>query len=247
VFDGIGQPQENSLSRMIVHLLSPKESHCQGDKYLKAFIAMIDDKNQNNKNIRTKILDGDLQNAEVKIEHSTDEKRRIDITVSIDNTLLFGIENKKWAEEQSNQLKAYFDFITTKNKNGFLIFLCIETNREPKTIIDWEKHCANGDLIIMDYHDISNWLDKCLEVTQIDKIRFYLNEFKTLISKYFYSEGEDFMIDKEQVCEVATKTKDDFEAAMDVLATGDFIKEKLLKEKLVPQLKALELVKTYNL
>lgn len=106
-------------SRFLAYLLSPtgkykcggngsKEinvTHDFGTEFLKKFI----------KKCELKIIEKDLNNAEVFIEYPTDYNRRIDILIKIGNFWI-GIENKIYAGDQENQLNDYYYFLKSKTK-----------------------------------------------------------------------------------------------------------------------------------
>ncbi|MDR0822485.1 MAG: PD-(D/E)XK nuclease family protein, partial [Endomicrobium sp.] len=185
IFDIVGF-DENMVSAMIAHLLNPKATHAQGNVFLKTFIDRLyfvfqnEFENSSHSSIEELKNASLLDKACVKTEETTDIDRRIDITVKMGD-IKFGIENKLWAEEQSNQLEHYLDYIQKDCPKGFLVFLRIDPKREAKTISNRKERCKNGDLIVIDYNDILKWLDECIKVCKADNIRWYLKEFQQLI------------------------------------------------------------------
>ena len=97
---------EVTHSAIIASFLDPKESHGQGDKYLRVLLNVIDSR-----------IMPDTSNASVYTEYSMNDGR-IDILIE-DN---FGhgiiIENKIYACDQDKQLIRYNSFARTKYGSG---------------------------------------------------------------------------------------------------------------------------------
>jgi len=68
-----------------------------------------------------KLINGSVVNVDFEKHLFTDG--RIDITFELDTGLVVGIENKKWAGLQSNQLQRYADAFQKMNKPFLLLFL----------------------------------------------------------------------------------------------------------------------------
>ncbi|WP_201092174.1 PD-(D/E)XK nuclease family protein [Thiocystis minor] len=119
---------ECGLSRCLVDLLDPQGKHGQGRLYLDLFLARIG----------AVAWAGSDRCHSVVAEKVIENRRRIDIYLKFDSGVI-GIENKPWASDQNQQLKAYADWLEkdANGKNWLLVYLC---NRDPaQTSIDEEK------------------------------------------------------------------------------------------------------------
>ena len=97
---------EVTHSAIIACFLNPKESHGQGDKFLRLFLDTIGDSIINN-----------TSQATVYTEYSTPDGR-IDILIEDENhTHGIIIENKIYAEDQPEQLNRYDKFAQSKYHN----------------------------------------------------------------------------------------------------------------------------------
>ena len=96
---------ENGLSAQLAYFLDPKQSHAQGDKFLRVFLEYLQDKIPE--------VPTDLKEVKVRLEAPTtsiQSDRRIDLLLTLttdEGEFGIGIENKIWASDQKNQLKDY--------------------------------------------------------------------------------------------------------------------------------------------
>ncbi len=105
-------PGEETISRLIVLLLEPKGVHGQGKVFLEKFVEILR-KNLKDRGVGNPMENvGEIGNAKVDTEHSTDKGRRIDILIDFPNFVI-GIENKIWAGDQKDQLKDYNEYLAT--------------------------------------------------------------------------------------------------------------------------------------
>ena len=108
------QPDELRLSGIIAGLLEPKGRHGQGALFLRCLL----DKLQFD-------FDGDheeLRRSRVTIESTNEDQSRLDIKVEIGHRHCLAIENKPWAEDQTNQVRDYLKALE-KYKSHLLIYL----------------------------------------------------------------------------------------------------------------------------
>jgi hypothetical protein len=208
-------------------LLNPKGSHDQGDRFLRAFLEMLYAADFPEKRKITEFLNLDLKKAVVQCEEYL-QGRRIDISVTINNKR-FGIENKIEAGDQTNQI---YDYLKTGDFD-FLIYISPDRERPDDISIplaECEEMINKGKLLIMKHKYSSAsayaWLKRCAEITESDKIRWYLREVMTLIDIIY--EEDSYM--NNAVAEILLKNNDVFDA---------FI-------KLKPHQRELEDVLVYN-
>jgi hypothetical protein len=196
IFDPTGY-HENIMSKVIRLLLDPNGSHAQGESFLRAFLETLSD----SRNV-SDFLNLDLTKANVSCEWLTCKGRKIDVVVEIGKKR-FGIENKLWAADQQDQVSHYLKSV------DFLVYLTIDRGLPSVSSIPLEECKAaieKGNLLIMQYKhrpqydsdiadadiavaDFSVWLNKCLHLSESDKIRWYLQELITLIDVQFYEES----------------------------------------------------------
>jgi len=240
IFSVIGELSEAEVSKILAHLLDPRGTHGQGDKYIELFLRMLSQNYKTRQNDFAsyicppeKVLAGSepLSIAEVKTEDQTEANRRIDITIQI-GEFIIGIENKLWAGEQKNQLSDYWKSLTkgSNGNNAVLVFLCVGKDRVPESIdralSDRLKH--NGTFFQINYEDdIIPWLKECIKGTESEKIRWYLEELSNWISRYCY--GRDyFMSDKSVLLDIANESETVFSAMLYIQNNLDTVKAKLI-------------------
>lgn len=100
-------PGETALSRVIAWMVAPSESHGQGDRFLRLFLATFCPDllftEHDLSSVRVEV-----ESATVNVSGSTD--RRIDIRINA-RAFTIGIENKPWAGWQVDQLRCYWEDI----------------------------------------------------------------------------------------------------------------------------------------
>lgn len=114
------RPNENTLSRVLADLLSPRGSHGQGLLFLRAFLRELDLPEV-----------GAHEVVSVRCEVLTSAGRRVDLVIDTPR-LLLGIENKPWASQQDNQLIDYHHQLEVwaGQRESKLVFL---SNQKPRT------------------------------------------------------------------------------------------------------------------
>lgn len=143
---------EVTHSAIIASFLNPKESHGQGDKFLRIFLNTIGDR-----------IMPDTSNASIYTEYSMDEGR---IDILIEDNLGHGIiiENKIYADDQDKQLIRYNSF--AHNKYGFgnysIYYLTLygkEARKESAKEVEYNciSYSNSKDISIL------KWLDDCIK------------------------------------------------------------------------------------
>ncbi len=121
---------ENGLSAQLAYFLDPRQTHAQGDKFLRVFLEYVSEKLKKGDSKReVKFL---ADGAEVFTEYLTKEGRWIDLVIKLQEVkevkdvkvdgkvkrfikpFTIGIENKIWATDQPDQLQ---DYITELDEN----------------------------------------------------------------------------------------------------------------------------------
>lgn len=195
---GLQDSEVRLHSNLINELLNPNGKHGQKDLFLKLFIALVNQKTENETTIENtinissnKIKDFNTETAKSAVEIHTGFKNedateggRIDILVDDNNKHGIIIENKIWAGDQENQLLRYHNY-GLKTFNSFhLIYLTLDGN-DPS---EWstKKELNKHQYICLSYkEDIVDWLELCRkECTQLPIIRETLTQYINQIKNY---------------------------------------------------------------
>jgi len=224
------QPDENSISDIIAHLLDPGENHDQGSIFLMEFLDII----------KKEIVNNGLSSIEpehitIKREEATRsidrKKRRIDIVMKLsnnDNQLVIGIENKPWAKEQDDQVSDYIKYLEKEYGKFVLIYLSSH-GEMPNSIEEKEreKRISEGQLAILSFNKLEQWLEKCRMRSKSDRVRTFLRDFEIYIHQKF--EGSTIM-EKEIIIKQATDNSKNLKVALMVAKNIVDIKEKLFSK-----------------
>jgi hypothetical protein len=237
---------ELELSRCLAILLDPRGSHGQGPLYLEAFLRLLD-----TKNAAADLLDCAPDNATVEVEAVIDGQRRIDLLIRSGRHLI-GIENKPWAIDQSEQLKAYGDWLTTRAQGSLtkgemsgdkspcwrLVYLANGSPSEFSIAKDLrEKWLAEGTLIQIDFAQVEAYLAEVLRHTQAPVVRCFIEQLIRRI--HIDINGELEMSEEDEIRDllVKDKTGDRIEAAIALVKALPRAQAYLIK-KLADQLKS---------
>ena len=176
-------------SAIIASFLDPKGNHGQKDKYLKAFISIVDDKT----GIET-------SSCSVYTEYVTNEGR-IDILIEDKRGKGIIIENKVYAADQCEQLKRYDKFSKDKYRKGnYAIYY-----------LTLDKHeASNSSAGEVAYNCISygehilNWIEECIkESATTPLIRETLIQYSNHIKQLTNQDMDT--INKEKLVEILKK------------------------------------------
>ncbi len=174
-------------SRFIYELLNPEGVHYKGDIFLKSFLKLIDNDNDN-------FHETHLENVKVKREYSH-ASGRIDLLVCTSNKT-FIIENKIYQPVDINQLKDYYKSFHNMSYPGIKVVLLTLSDHEFENddVLKKLNDSLDGNLIMISYReDIKNWLTGCIkETVQSPLLREALVMYKNLVLKLTgqsYSEG----------------------------------------------------------
>ena len=178
--------EEKTISRLIGLLLEPDGVHGQGNVFLKKFAETLRKclKEIGIENPMENV--GEIGNAKVETEHSTDKGRRVDILIDLPNFVI-GIENKIWAGDQKDQLKDYGEYLANKGKDYLLIFLTCDGREPSEWSIPKDERIElerDGRLIALSYGQLLlPWLKECLKECEADKVRWFIRDFISWIEE----------------------------------------------------------------
>ena len=180
---------EMGFSRMIADLLDPLGDHGQRT----AFLQLLTDKLCFAKGVN-------LRNARVQTERQIDGRRRVDISVEIDDKHCLAIENKSnFAGDQERQVED--DLVWLERYEHSLLIYLSPTGAGPSTESATEETIAGLAMktprrfVIMscgpsafpndEFHNLRlrfslvDWLADCRRICDIDRLRWYLREAET--------------------------------------------------------------------
>ena len=180
---------EMGFSRMIADLLDPLGDHGQGT----AFLQLLTDKLCFAKGVN-------LRNARVQTERQIDGRRRLDISVEIDDKHCLAIENKSnFAGDQERQVEDDLVWLE-RYEHSLLIYLSptgagpSTESAEEKTIEELgtkEPRCfaimpcgpsafsGDGFDSLRLPFSLVDWLADCRRICDVDRLRWYLREAET--------------------------------------------------------------------
>lgn len=182
-FDIFFGSSEESYSKIIAQTIVFSE------KFRKSFIKLINTKHDN-KDIKN-LLNNKIDINNIVLEYDFEALGRIDIFIELEDSLNIGIENKKWAKLQYDQLKRYNDALEKKNTPYVLIFLSPENyylNNSDKPI-----NLSKGVFVEVNYKEI---LNICQHISNKTKNSLEKNYFNSLINFIKEVTMEPFNLDE---------------------------------------------------
>ena len=191
---------EVTLSRVIAGLLDPRGSHGQGTLFLRCLCNALGAR-------RLQWASGiSLQDAWIKDEWLTEDNRRLDVFIHLDNNHCLAIENKPYAPDSPNQLNDYLRDLRKKYKKSLLIYLSGSGKppaKESVTLDDLRVLEDDHVFKIMPYdktgrgewgddfdeyridYSLADWLADCRKSCDIDRLRWFLREAETFCERQF--------------------------------------------------------------
>lgn len=180
------EPDENRLSDVLAFLLNPKESHGQGDLFLRLMFRQL----------RLVVDTKHTQRATVRREAAThnilNHRRRMDILVEAGAWL--AIENKIDSAEQPEQVKDYLEhlhyYACDRAARAALIYLS-PNGRLPESISasEIETLNASGTLHCWSYQEqLRQWLERCRRDCAAPRIRNFLTDLMQYIEVQYQRE-----------------------------------------------------------
>lgn len=185
------RPNENALSQVLADLLSPRGAHGQGILFLQSILEEL------------KLPGiGVHEVVTVRREVMTSARRRIDLVVDTPR-MLIGIENKPWADQQSDQLIDYHHQLQAwaGQRQAVLIFL---SNQAPRT--------AEGHVLTLPYlaeteeaPSLRRALTRAIGTVKAARTRMHAEEFVRFIDLEFEDEGVTDELDQPYIDAVRTE------------------------------------------
>ena len=176
---------ENLVSGIFADLLRPDGSHGQGTVFLRLFLKEID--RGNKPHIRKCDAYDSLERCSVYTQYSTNEGRRVDIVVKLEDKWI-GVENKPWASEQPEQLQHYLHFLQQKRDAQACVLYLSGTGDDADTIEDDDHYMTIPYGYTKNGPSVAHWLAECHRRCQADKVRWFLKDLLEYIARMFYAE-----------------------------------------------------------
>ena len=196
---------ELGLSHIIADLLDSKASHGQGATFFRTLFEQLEERSGWPSGIKV-----DERSLSVCTEFNTAGNRRIDIAVQFKDTQgtphCIAIENKPYADDQDNQIRAYLHFLNEKFEGRFILIYSPPSSQGPSSkSIDkfelddrWTKHFRILPYIqaaadpkdgfegyrLRDY-SIEDWLADCRKNCDVERLRWFLRDAESFCQRKF--------------------------------------------------------------
>ena len=188
VFDYL-RTDELGLSRIVADLLNPRGKHGQGPVFLELLL----------RGLKLPFATSErLDHANVEVERTIKDGRRLDICVRIGNRCL-AIENKPYAGDQPGQVDDYLHWLKSQGfESSLLIYLSPQgepPSPESVELADLQGesnahhffnimpyHGAQEDVRDDDFGDyrldftLAEWLADCQKSCKVDRLRWFLRD-----------------------------------------------------------------------
>ena len=203
VFDYLST-DEVALSRIIADLLDPEARHGQGTLFLRTLhdeLKEIGDRPDPDAGL--------VKAIHVVTERVIADGRRLDVSVEIpgtDGAYCLAIENKPYADDQRNQVKAYLRFLKRTYGDRFLLIYLSPTGQGPSSwsLPPEELPKWTGRLAVMGYWSgpdqhaagdryddfrvglsLAAWFSACRRRCEPDRLRWFLSEAEIFCKRQF--------------------------------------------------------------
>ena len=177
--------REIDLSRAFGGLLDPAGTHGQGDVFLRLFLCEI--RRSLDDDLRGGFPCTDTRGCGVHLEYSTDEERKIDIVLEMPDNRWIGIENKPWAKEQKDQIGHYYEYLRSRTKAAWVLYLSGNGN-DPETLPKKGKErCLTMPYRTRDGKppSLENWIRRCRKQCEAERVRWFLKDFLEYVEENF--------------------------------------------------------------
>jgi hypothetical protein len=219
---------ELNLSRLIAWMLDRDGSHGQGVAFLKIFVKEL-------------ALDWTTEQCEAAdrpaLEVSIAKNGRLDILLTSGNSQIV-IENKPYAIDQLEQVRRYLDYLDQRMLDTRKLLYITAHGTDPaiasvgKDELDRRK--LSGELKLVNYSsDVIVWLDECFKECGSDRVRLFVEQFRSFILREF--KGVTDVSERDELVEYMASTKETISAAIAVSSARDELQNRLL-EKLKEQI-----------
>lgn len=211
---------ENTHSAILAELLNSKGTHGLKSKLLECFVETLGD--------YFTIEKFNFDKSQIHTEYST-AQGRIDILIEDNQNKAIIIENKIYANDQSEQLKRYNRYAQTYKSGYQILYLTLLGGNAS------EQSGGEISYLSISYKEnIINWLEKCVAIASRhpivrETIIQYINHLKQLTNQDMYNKN------KEEIIEILSKIEN-LRAAQAICqnysATYNYLTEKHFNPKM---------------
>lgn len=177
IFEVLGvEYKEVIMCRFIGNLLEPKGKHGLGTEPLRLFIRNV---------LNDEDFGGNLEEAIITLEDSTDNGRRVDIVIYLKDKI-YPIEVKIWAGDQNEQLKDYYKFYFGDSKDAQIYYLTPNKHSpSDKSKGEGEDSLKDEQIVRISFtKDIKNWLTEVCNIKgATETIKSVIRNFMEVIDK----------------------------------------------------------------
>lgn len=188
IFEVLGvEYKEVIMCRFIGNLLEPKGKHGLGTEPLRLFIRNV---------LHDEDFGGNLEEAIITLEDSTDNGRRVDIVIYL-KAKIYPIEVKIWADDQNEQLKDYYKFYFGDSKDAQIYYLTPNKHSpSDKSKGEGEDGLKDEQIVCISFtEDIKNWLTEVCNIKDAtEPIISVIRNFREVIDKMAKDSNELKMI-----------------------------------------------------
>jgi hypothetical protein len=211
-------------SNFIAELLNDKGTHSFKNAFCKLFFTQLLKYEKNNI-----VLQFNFEKYEVEVEKSTGLINqeytiggRIDIVITDNYKRRIIIENKIFANDQQNQLLRYFNF----DKKAILLYLTLNGS-EPN---EWSTNGEiqnNQDYFCISYKNfISNWLEKCIELSkEKPKVSETISQYLHVIKNYTNQNHKNIMTD--EIIKLISENKDFYNSIEEITQSYNTFRQRV--------------------
>ncbi len=188
IFEVLGvEYKEVIMCKFIGNLLEPKGKHGLGTEPLRLFIRNV---------LHDEDFGGNLEEAIITLEDSTDNGRRVDIVIYLKDKI-YPIEVKIWAGDQNEQLKDYYKFYFGDSKDAQIYYLTPNKHSpSDKSKGEGEDGLKDEQIVCISFtEDIKNWLTEVCNIkVATETIKSVIRNFMEVIDKMAKDSNELNMI-----------------------------------------------------
>ena len=205
---------EMGLSRIMADLLDPRAGHGQGALFLKTLLRGLAERERERGMESTlheicTAVDQPAPHILVEKERRIDGDRRIDVSIEIDGRRCIAIENKPYSDDQPDQVKDYLAFLRREYADRFLLLYVSAAGDLPSgSSVTKDDLKTHGDrFLAMPYcvsaagavspsdeapcssYSIADWAGDCRAHCDVDRLRWFLLDFKNHVQRTFGENG----------------------------------------------------------
>lgn len=235
---------ELRLSKIIADLLNPNGPHGQGASFLERFRNLVgSDRWPADGDVRA----GDF-GARVVRERMTHRGRFLDISVELPSPgqepACIAIENKPYATDGECQIEHYLEFLKQEYGGRFLLIYLSRHGGMPSEE-SLPRHACKDGLAVMSFCQgapadddedacplrlpfaLTDWLQECRRLCDVERLRWFLDEFETFCHKTFGGIVTTASEQKE-VRDFILASDDNFRTALTVVETWPCIRKNVV-------------------